>query len=154
MNSAFRLYKLCFFGLAFCLIWGACKHQHPVTNSTYNEESGIMHDSDLEKRLPSDTRVKDPLNPYTTCQLIGKEFVNKAGKMGNFSEYYLRCSVDDYFIKLCESSIKVSDLEPYLNKGITVEMEVKEGLWDHCSNDPAYAQSRIGKYAVIHKIIR
>lgn len=97
---------------------------------------------------------KNPNNPYTSCQLIEKEFVNKAGKISSFKEYYLRCSVDDYFIKLCESNLNESDLKNYINKGITVEMEIREGLWDHCDENIAHAQSRMGQYVIIKKIIK
>jgi hypothetical protein len=97
---------------------------------------------------------KNPNNPYTSCQLIEKEFINKAGKIQSFKEYYLRCSIEDYFIKLCENKVEKSELIKYLNKGITVEMEIKEGMWDHCNENIAYAQSRTGKYVIIKKIIK
>lgn len=84
-----------------------------------------------------------------SCQLIEKEFINKGGKVQEYKELYLRCSVQDYFIKFCESNVTSMELEPYLNSGITVKMEIREGRWDHCEGDPDYAQSRIGKYVVI-----
>ena len=86
------------------------------------------------------------------CQLIEKTFVNKGGKVTEYTELYLRCSVQDYFIKFCESNVTREDLKPYLNQGISVEVEIKDGMWDHCSEDPAYAQSRTGTYIVIKKI--
>ncbi len=88
----------------------------------------------------------------TRCVLIKKPFISKNGKTTDQYEWYLRCSVQDYFIKLCEGKVKASDLEPYLNKGIAVRMEVRDGNWDICKGDPEYAQSRIGRYAVILKI--
>jgi len=86
------------------------------------------------------------------CQLIEKEFVNKGGKITTFKELYLRCSVQDYFIKLCESNLTRDELEPYINKGISVEVEIKDGLWDHCSENEAEVQSRMGTYIVIKSI--
>lgn len=89
---------------------------------------------------------------YTTCQLIQKNVINKGGKIQEYSDYYLRCSIQDYPVKLCESSVTGEQLHPYLNQGITVRMEIKEGMLDHCDDNPAYAQSRTGRYAVILEI--
>lgn len=86
------------------------------------------------------------------CELIEKEFVNKGGKISGFKELYLRCSVQDYFIKLCASSVTKKDLEPFLNKGISVEVEVRDGMWDHCSDNLAEVQSRVGPYIIIKSI--
>ena len=95
---------------------------------------------------------KNPNNPYTNCLLIEKSFQNKIGKTGDFKELYLRCSVQDYFIKLCESKVTRSELLKYLNQGISVSMEIRQGDWDICPGDTMPIQSRIGSYAVIHKI--
>lgn len=99
-------------------------------------------------------KEKDSNAKYTTCQLIEKEFVNKGGKVTEYKELYLRCSIQDYFIKLCESNVDVKTLRKYLNKSISVEIEIRDdGMWDICTDDPAYAQSRTGAYVVIKKII-
>ena len=90
----------------------------------------------------------------TTCQLIEKEFINKGGKVTQYKELYLRCSIQDYFIKICAGNVTAEELRPYINNGIEVEMEIKEGMWDHCNDNLAYAQSRIGTYVVINKIIK
>ncbi len=94
------------------------------------------------------------ISSTTTCQLIEKEFTHKGGKLTEYKEFYLRCSVQDYFIKICEGNVTLEQLRPYLNKGIEVEMEIKEGLLDHCEANPAYAQSRTGSYVVINQIIK
>ena len=36
---------------------------------------------------------------------------------------------------------------------IEVEMEIKDGMLDHCNENPAHTQSRTGTYVVIKKII-
>ena len=90
----------------------------------------------------------------TTCQLIEKSFTNKGGKITEYKELYLRCSIQDYFIKICEGNVTKDELTKYLNSGIEVEMEIKEGMLDHCDTNPAYAQSRTGTYIVIKKIIK
>ncbi|MDF1671916.1 MAG: hypothetical protein P1U41_00285 [Vicingaceae bacterium] len=86
------------------------------------------------------------------CQLIEKEFVNKGGKIAVFKELYLRCSVQDYFIKLCESNLTHEELEQYIGNGISVEVEIKDGMWDHCDENQAHVQSRMGPYAVIKSL--
>lgn len=98
-------------------------------------------------------RNKNPNAKYTSCQLIEKEFVNKGGKMTEYKELYLSCSIQDYFIKICEGNVTAQELKKYINKVITVDMEIKDGMWDICSDDPAYAQSRTGTYVVIKKIV-
>tara|TARA_B100000809_G_scaffold257316_1_gene298666 strand:- start:3769 stop:4119 length:351 start_codon:yes stop_codon:yes gene_type:complete len=89
-----------------------------------------------------------------TCQLIEKEFTHKGGEFTETKELYLRCSTQDYFIKVCESNITAEQLKPYLNKTIKVDMEIKKGLLDHCETIPEYAQSRSGTYVVLKKIIK
>ena len=112
--------------------------------------------------LMSCSSSKEPIgNPMsltdlgtTSCLLIEKDFTNKGGKVTEYKELYLRCSVQDYFIKICESNVSLEDLKPYIGKGITVDMEVKMGMWDHCNENPAYDQSRTGPYAVIKSIVK
>lgn len=99
-------------------------------------------------------RLKDPKSPYTSCVLIEKEFVNKGGKITEYKELYLQCSIQDYFIKICESNVTLEDLKPYINSGIKVKMKIKDGMWDHCNDDPAYAQSRMGTYVIITEIVK
>lgn len=83
------------------------------------------------------------------AEIVEKVFVNKGGKVTNYKELYLRCSVQDYFIKLCESKVSKEELMKYVDKGVTVHVEIREGMWDHCDPNPAYAQSRTGLYAAI-----
>jgi hypothetical protein len=90
---------------------------------------------------------------FYTCELIEKEFENKIGKSGGFKELYLRCSVQDYFIKICESKVTAEQLKKHLNSGIKVEMELKSGNWDICEYSMEHQQSRIGEYVIITKII-
>lgn len=89
-------------------------------------------------------------------QIVKKEFINKAGKPSGFYEYYLRCSIQDYFIKFCESNVTKKDIDA-LNlgefDGVSVEAEILDGTWDICPNDPQEMQSRIGQYVVIYKIL-
>jgi len=105
-----------------------------------------------------DTNVVIKKNPShaerISCQLVEKEFTHKGGKFTEFKELYLRCSIQDYFIKICESNVTSEELSLFLNKGIEVEVEIKEGFLDHCESIPEYAQSRTGTYVIIKNIVR
>lgn len=116
--------------------------------------SGIIKNDNLYASSFSLVNIKSPDNVGTSCELIEKSFINKGGKVTEYTELYLRCSVQDYFIKLCESEVTKEELKKYLDKGITVEMEIKDGMWDHCNDDPSYAQSRTGTYVIINKILK
>jgi len=85
------------------------------------------------------------------CQVVEKAFVNKGGKPSDFKELFLRCSIQDYYIKFCESKVSLKKMKKYLDKGLTVTYEVKEGKWDICKDNPEM-HSRIGTYAVVIKI--
>lgn len=101
-------------------------------------------------------------NMIISGQIVQKESMNKRGEGEGFYELYFRASVQDYFIKFCESDVKRTELEPYLAKdetdiadGITVEAKiVQNGNWDICDESMGIAQSRTGDYIVIYKIIK
>ena len=57
--------------------------------------------------------TKSVISNSTTCQLIEKEFMNKIGKSTGVKEFYLRCSIQDYFIKFCESDVTSKELNPF-----------------------------------------
>lgn len=90
----------------------------------------------------------------TTCQLIEKSFINKAAKTTRINELYLRCSVRDYFIKLCEGRVSAARLRPHLGSGVTVKMDIRKGMLDHCHENPARSQSRTGTYVVIQELVQ
>ena len=77
----------------------------------------------------------------------------------DLQEYYVRRSIQDYFIKFCESSISEEDLRTNLAtidspiKALTIEVEFRNGSWDICDDEGEIAQSRIGKYIIIHQIL-
>jgi hypothetical protein len=90
-------------------------------------------------------------------QLVKKEFTNKIGEGNGVYEYYFRASIQDYFIKFCESNVTKTEIDA-LNLSefdtFKVEAEIIEGEWDICPNDPAEMQSRIGKYIRISKVVK
>ena len=90
---------------------------------------------------------------------IKKPFISKSGKVTNRYEWYARLSVQDYFIKFCESSIKKEALEerfdPMKNEMIksgTIRYQIDEGNWDECED--LNVQSRTGPYIIIHEFLK
>ena len=106
----------------------------------------------LASGLWSQENTSENNSQTLNCQLVEKPFINKAGNVSENKELYLRCSVQDYYIKLCESDVAQDVLTPHLNEGVAVEVEIREGNWDICPGDPEQMQSRVGKYAVILSI--
>ncbi len=66
-----------------------------------------------------------------TCLLIEKTCVdenwNPKGK-----DLYLRCSIQDYYIKFCESKVTKEDIVSRIDTTVTVEVEIVKGVWDDC----------------------
>ncbi|MDX2360392.1 MAG: hypothetical protein QNK23_06275 [Crocinitomicaceae bacterium] len=83
------------------------------------------------------------------CQLIQKPLILTNGEVTETMEFYLRCSAADHFIKLCESTVTEEDLIKYLDQGLPAELEIREGAWDICEDDPKEMQSRVGTYVII-----
>ncbi|MDD4235393.1 MAG: hypothetical protein PHF99_05205 [Bacteroidales bacterium] len=95
-----------------------------------------------------------------TAPLVKKAFVNKGGETGNFQEWYVRLSTDDYFIKFCESKVSRAELEKEIGKqsdeminSLSMKIEIREGEWDIC-DETEMLQSRVGEYAVIYSIVK
>jgi hypothetical protein len=106
----------------------------------------------LKIPVPQENMKKSSKQKGTSCLLIQKIALSKRGTPFGKGDLYVRCSIQDYFIKVCESNVSREELLPFLNKGITVDMEIRDGEWDRCPNDPEHIQSRIGTYAVIYNI--
>ena len=93
-----------------------------------------------------------------TAPIVKKRFENKIGIFSDFEELYLQRSIQDYFIKFCESKVNRIELENYLNTHggilnmLTLEVEFRDGDWDACAGDQN-KQSRTGMYVIIHNII-
>jgi len=97
-------------------------------------------------------RPQDPEKFIISGQIVEKAFYKKNGEPAGFNELYFRASIQDYFIKFCESNIDKDAISPYIDQSITVHAEIKDGEWDTCPDDPAEMQSRIGPYMVINAI--
>lgn len=90
--------------------------------------------------------------------IVIKKFVKKNGEVTEQKEFYIQRSIQDYYIKFCESKISREDLETKLAtmnkeiKVVTLEVEFRNGHWDICDSN-LEQQSRIGEYVIIHRII-
>lgn len=93
-----------------------------------------------------------------SAPVVSKSFVKKNGVVTDKKELYLQRSIQDYYIKFCESKITQEALEHHLSnisgfiKSVSLEVEFREGAWDICDGNMDQ-QSRIGAYVIIHRII-
>lgn len=93
-----------------------------------------------------------------TAPIVTKNFVNKAGVTTGQVEYYIQQSMQDYFIKFCESNVSIKELNEKLEniegdiKALQLEVEMRDGHWDICDGSHEI-QSRIGEYMVIIKVL-
>lgn len=88
-----------------------------------------------------------------TGHIVEKSFHTKMGKNTGKKELYFRASIQDYYIKFCESDITPKELAPFIDKAVTVEANIKNGSLDICEEDEINKQSRIGDYMVIKSIV-
>lgn len=102
--------------------------------------------------------VSDSGRVIVTAPVSRHRFQKKNGEYMDFEELYLSRSIQDYYIKFCESKVTRTEIEEYLAKKgdliptITVEVEFMEGEWDRCPGDPEM-QSRVGEYVIILKLL-
>lgn len=93
-----------------------------------------------------------------SAPIVTKSFVKKNGQPTDRKEYYIQRSIQDYFIKFCESEINIEDMEVELArsnsfiKTLKLEIEYRSGEWDVC-DEHIDQQSRVGEYVVVHRII-
>ena len=135
-------YGLCLLTCIICLFTWPCLGQKKA-NMSKNKTKDI---STGERKLIISTPV------------VIKNFVEKNAELTEHQEMYLQRSVQDYYIKFCESKISREDLENHLSsmdkeiKISTLEVEFLDGYWDIC-DDNFEQQSRKGEYVIIHRII-
>ena len=99
------------------------------------------------------TPINKTASTTKTGILVEKNFVNKKGEVLDIKELYFRASIQDYYIKFCESEVSRADLIPFIDTAISIEGEILEGLWDDCGETEEEVQSRTGLYIIITKLI-
>ena len=114
-------------------------------------------ENQIGQKAFSDSQLSDK-SYVISAPIVVKKFVNKAGRTTDHVEYYIQQSIQDYFIKFCESAVTENALKEQLNriqgdpKTLRLIVEKKNGSWDICDDD-FEVQSRIGDYMIITKII-
>ena len=88
------------------------------------------------------------------CLLIEKELIDEQNNSKQYKALYLRCSVQDYFIQICEGRVTQEQLKPYINKGIEVELQIKQGMIAPCFGNIDPTEKIIQNYVVINKLIK
>jgi hypothetical protein len=123
------------------------------TNKTNNKT--INKTNNKTKDISTDKKTY-----IISAPIVIKSFVTKRGEATGHKEMYIQRSIQDYYIKFCESNISQEDLENHLAsidneiKVVTLEVEFLDGEWDTCEPTPEQQQSRIGEYVIIHRIIK
>lgn len=89
--------------------------------------------------------------------IFSKNFVKKNNYSTKHKELYLKHQGKTYFIKFCRSQISRKELEKHLrkkpkNKNITLGVTLSTGYLDICDGNYD-VQSRMGDYALIHRIV-
>ena len=93
-----------------------------------------------------------------TAPIVYKSAMSKRNVDMEFKDVYIQRSIQDYYIKFCESMISRAELEEHMNKisgdikALTLEVQFREGEWDICEGDPMM-QSRIGQYVIIYRVV-
>lgn len=111
----------------------------------------------MKKKKQADPST-GPNTYIVTASVVLKSFIKKNGQATDKQEYYLRRSIQDYFIKFCESQVSREDLDLHLSqldgfiKTAKLEVEFRDGAWDICEEEEML-QSRMGAYVIIHRIL-
>ena len=94
-----------------------------------------------------------------SAPIVEKPFFTKNGRLTDKTDLYVQRSIQDYFIKFCESEVSREELEAHFEgitsfvKTVKMEVEFRTGEWDVCEESSLEIQSRIGEYVVIYRII-
>ena len=110
-------------------------------------------------------KTPDKKNEEKGTYMISVPIVEKPifikGEVQERTDLYIERSIQDYFIKFCESKVTRKEVEKALStqtsfiKTLEIEIDYKEGEWDNCQeNKEEKVVSRTGQYVIIHKIIR
>lgn len=105
--------------------------------------------------LKSDHKFMSQVGTYEIISVAQK---NAKAKATGKTDFFLRISSQDYFIKFCESILTQTEFEQHFFKShssgsmkFRLKYSIKEGLWDQCSDE--LQVSRTGKYVCIDQIL-
>lgn len=87
-------------------------------------------------------------------KIVLESMENKKGqKLEGLRDFYFSSTTDSYFVKIAGSKYSRKELEAFENKEVTIRCIKKSGNIDIDSEDPSYAQTRVGEYILILEII-
>ena len=150
-------YLILFAFVIFSFSANSCSEKENTSQVLQKVKTGIKM-KEKTKQTDTDGRI------IMSGLLVKKAFIMKNGKSPGFKEYYFRTSIQDYYIKFCESEIGKKELDKYSEQNseqsimgdipITFELKiVNNGLWDICEEDSQHQQSRMGDYVVIYRVV-
>ncbi|MFD0862091.1 hypothetical protein ACFQ1M_07715 [Sungkyunkwania multivorans] len=93
-----------------------------------------------------------------SAPIVYKSAIRKHVTDDQFKEMYVRRSIQDYYIKFCESAVSRKQLEHHIRdkdgliKAVRIEIEYRDGDWDICEKEDR-SQGRVGTYVVVHRIM-
>ena len=140
------------------------KNLFPVNLSCFVLFLGLIFSScstpkeEIENGLKTPDETTERGTSIISAPIVYKNAVSKRNEVLEFKDVYIQRSIQDYYIKFCESMVSRAELEEHLNKipgdikALTLEVQFREGEWDICEGDPIM-QSRIGQYVIIYRVI-
>ena len=151
MKKIKQKYSLCILICISCLFTWSCSSP---------KKANILSPKKVNMSMKKTKDISTGKSKYIiSAPVVFKRFVKKNGELTKRQDIYIQRSIQDYFIKFCESKISREDLENHLStmggeiKTATLEIEFLDGDWDAC-DDNFEQQSRVGEYVIIHRIVK
>lgn len=138
----------------------------------YSQTTNKISCVDIQKEPIKDKKI------LVTTPIIYKAFIQKktnrsintltnkkVNKTQDNSEkdVYIRFENRDYFVKFCSSKVTRAKIEAVISEQmkqgktppalVTLCISITKGSWDICQHNSMLIQSRIGNYAIVHRIV-
>ena len=90
-----------------------------------------------------------------TAEVVQKNIAQDDRQDSDKTAFYVRRSIQDYYIKFCESDINRAELEQRLEtlsgliKTVKLQVSYREGTLDECENRQGVDE---GQYIVVHQL--
>ena len=113
----------------------------------------------VKNKTPMKTRSEGKFIVSAPIVLKGGDGAIGIGGNTEKKDMYVQQSVQDYYIKFCESTVTREEMEKALKKEkdlikvLKLEIEYKDGNMDVCPQDPRSIAGRKGRYVIVHRIV-
>lgn len=165
--------------IILCFLFGLFSLGYAQTNDNNNDTVSQI-DLDVQKGCTKSKSLvvttpiiykafqqKRPSRPLNISESELLKQTTNAMQDNSDKEVYIRVENTDYFVKFCSSKVTRMDIEKAIKQAIvkqkrqnktqraviTLDITLTEGSWDICQPDSMLMQSRIGKYAIVHRIV-